>query len=84
MNGCYIQSGSKRTSGYKGCIVNCELGGFDKSLPVNDVDLEVDFADDSAKGVQLFEKMVSTTYLGELCRRLIVKIWQTEAPQLAW
>lgn len=84
VNGCFITSETKRHYNYKGCIINCELGGFDKSLPLNDVDLEIDFADDTRKGLQLFEKMVSTKYLGEICRRLIVKIWQSEAPLLAW
>lgn len=84
VNGCYVQPDAQGTYGYHGSIINCEIGSFDKSLPVNDVDLEVDFADEANDGVQLFEKIVAASYLGEQCRRLVVKVWQSEAPQLGW
>lgn len=83
VNAAYLQPDAE-SLGYVGSIFNCEIGNFDKSLPLNDVDLEVDFADEAGRGHQLFEKMTATTYLGELCRRLIVKVWQNEAPPLAW
>jgi len=83
VNGAYVESRAKKC-GYQGVIVNTELGGFDKGLPLTDVDLEVDFADDGGRGKQLYEKMVSGGYLGEICRRLIVKVWQHQAPSLAW
>lgn len=84
VNGCYNQADAVQAYNYKSTILNCELGNFDKCLPANDVDLEIDFADEATKGLQLFEKMVSSGYLGELCRRLVLKVWQNEAPPLAW
>lgn len=84
VSGCYNQPDAVQAFNYKSTLINCEVGSFDKSLPANDVDLEVDFADEATKGLQVFEKMVSTAYLGELCRRLVVKVWQNKAPQLAW
>lgn len=84
INGCYNCGQSAQTYNYKSSLIDCQLGNFDKSLPANDVDLEIDFADEATKGLQLFEKMVSTAYLGELCRRLILKVYQSNAPPLAW
>eukprot|EP01054_Gregarina_sp_Poly1_P001644 Gregarina_sp_Poly_1__1643@NODE_141_length_12988_cov_478_019271_g126_i0_p4_GENE_NODE_141_length_12988_cov_478_019271_g126_i0NODE_141_length_12988_cov_478_019271_g126_i0_p4_ORF_typecomplete_len507_score62_55Hexokinase_1/PF00349_21/5_3e49Hexokinase_2/PF03727_16/1_2e43_NODE_141_length_12988_cov_478_019271_g126_i014332953 len=83
LNGAYVEP-QAASYGYQGCIINTELGGFDKGLPITDVDLEVDFADDGARGRQIFEKMIGGGYLGEICRRLVVKVWQTEAPALSW
>lgn len=83
LNGSYVEPHAA-SYGYQGCIINTELGGFDKSLPITDVDLEVDFADDAGRGKQVFEKMIGGGYLGEICRRLVVKVWQNDAPTLAW
>eukprot|EP01055_Gregarina_sp_Pseudo9_P005902 Gregarina_sp_Pseudo_9__5901@NODE_933_length_2053_cov_117_258193_g875_i0_p1_GENE_NODE_933_length_2053_cov_117_258193_g875_i0NODE_933_length_2053_cov_117_258193_g875_i0_p1_ORF_typecomplete_len502_score111_38Hexokinase_1/PF00349_21/8_1e45Hexokinase_2/PF03727_16/1_9e42_NODE_933_length_2053_cov_117_258193_g875_i03831888 len=83
LNGSYVEP-QAAAYGYKGCVINTELGGFDKGLPVTDVDLEVDFADEGGRGKQIFEKMIGGGYLGEICRRLVVKVWQTDAPALAW
>eukprot|EP00917_Polyrhabdina_sp_WS-2016_P018207 GHVP01039314.1.p1 GENE.GHVP01039314.1~~GHVP01039314.1.p1 ORF type:complete len:507 (-),score=73.98 GHVP01039314.1:85-1557(-) len=82
VNGCYFQEKAKDYN-YKGVIINTELGNLDKGLPLNDVDLEVDFASEH-RGAHLFEKMVSGGYIGEVCRRVIIKVFQKEAPQLAW
>lgn len=85
LNGCYVQTDAmRRAYGYNGCIVNCEIGSFDQGLPVNEIDLEVDFADEANRGVQMLEKLVAARYIGEHCRRLIVKVWQERAPQRAW
>lgn len=67
-----------------GDIVTVDIGSFDTALPINDVDLEIDFADPSSQGLNLLDKMMGSAYLGELCRRTIVKVWQNEAPPLAW
>lgn len=83
LNGAYVEPAAM-AYGYKGQIINTEMGGMDKGLPLTDVDLEVDWADEGGHQKQAFEKMLSGVYLGEICRRLVVKIWQTEAPRLAW
>eukprot|EP01053_Blabericola_migrator_P010575 Blabericola_migrator_1__10574@NODE_5_length_29060_cov_171_088642_g4_i0_p6_GENE_NODE_5_length_29060_cov_171_088642_g4_i0NODE_5_length_29060_cov_171_088642_g4_i0_p6_ORF_typecomplete_len505_score85_26Hexokinase_2/PF03727_16/3_1e45Hexokinase_1/PF00349_21/9_7e42DUF2637/PF10935_8/7_8e03DUF2637/PF10935_8/3_4e02DUF2637/PF10935_8/1_3_NODE_5_length_29060_cov_171_088642_g4_i021423656 len=83
LNGAYVEPHAA-SYGYKGCVINTELGGFDKDLPVTDVDLEVDYADEGGRGKQVFEKMIGGGYLGEVCRRLVVKVWQNEAPPLSW
>jgi len=83
VNGCYYQQDAKDFK-YNGRVINTELGAFDKGLPVNDVDLEIDFANEATRGDQLFEKMISGKYIGEICRRLVVKVYQKLAPQLAW
>lgn len=83
LNGAYVEPDAKSYK-YQGTIINTEIGGFDKGLPVTDVDLEVDFADEGGNGRQIFEKMIAGGYLGEVCRRLVVKLWQSEAPALAW
>eukprot|EP01069_Polyplicarium_translucidae_P003501 Polyplicarium_translucidae@DN2330_c0_g1_i1.p1 len=83
VNGCYFQEDAK-SYGYNGVLINTELAGFDKDLPFNDVDLEVDFAFEATRGAHAFEKMVSGGYIGEVTRRLLVKVFQKAAPQLAW
>ncbi|EZG43878.1 hexokinase [Gregarina niphandrodes] len=83
VNGCFIDP-MHEAHKYAGCIVNTELGDYDRSLPMTDVDLEVDFADQGGHGQQMFEKMVGGGYLGEVCRRLVVKVYQSDAPTLAW
>lgn len=40
MNGAYVQPDAKGY-GYKGVVMNTELGGFNKGLPINEIDLEV-------------------------------------------
>jgi hexokinase len=47
-----------------GEVINVESGGFDK-LPVAEIDREVDAASNNS-GRQIFEKMISGTYLGPL------------------
>lgn len=40
MNGAYVQPDAKHF-GYQGVVMNTELGGFNKDLPENDIDMEV-------------------------------------------
>ena len=48
----------------KGEVINIESGGFDK-LPTTDIDRKLD-ATTNNSGKQIFEKMISGTYLGPL------------------
>lgn len=48
----------------KGEVINVESGGFDK-LPTAEIDRELDAATNNS-GKQIFEKMISGTYLGPL------------------
>eukprot|EP01057_Protomagalhaensia_wolfi_P004937 Protomagalhaensia_wolfi_Nauph_80__4936@NODE_519_length_2389_cov_10_600000_g387_i0_p1_GENE_NODE_519_length_2389_cov_10_600000_g387_i0NODE_519_length_2389_cov_10_600000_g387_i0_p1_ORF_typecomplete_len490_score112_96Hexokinase_2/PF03727_16/9e42Hexokinase_1/PF00349_21/2e39_NODE_519_length_2389_cov_10_600000_g387_i08172286 len=83
VNAAYVEPAAL-SFGYKGSVINTGLGGFDRHLPLTDVDLEVDYADEGGRGRQLFEKMVGGHYLGEVCRRLVLKVWQAQAPSLVW
>eukprot|EP01056_Protomagalhaensia_sp_Gyna25_P000381 Protomagalhaensia_sp_Gyna_25__380@NODE_117_length_5131_cov_535_123331_g91_i0_p2_GENE_NODE_117_length_5131_cov_535_123331_g91_i0NODE_117_length_5131_cov_535_123331_g91_i0_p2_ORF_typecomplete_len485_score88_95Hexokinase_2/PF03727_16/1_9e41Hexokinase_1/PF00349_21/1_2e34_NODE_117_length_5131_cov_535_123331_g91_i01181572 len=83
VNAAYVEPAAA-SFGYKGSIINTGLGGFDRHLPLTDVDLDVDYADEGGRGHQLFEKMVGGNYLGEVCRRLVLKVWQAQAPSLVW
>lgn len=82
LNGCYYQPNAEDW-GYTGNIVNTECGGFDKDLPWNVIDVEVDFASPN-RGRQRLEKMLSGMYLPELCRRAVIKVFQSDAPRAAW
>lgn len=54
-NTAYLENGE---------VINIESGGFDK-LPIADIDRELDAATNNP-GKQIFEKMISGTYLGPL------------------
>lgn len=83
MNACYYEKDAF-LYGYKGRVINIECGNFNRELPLCNVDDEVDFAEVSNRGHQRLEKMISGAYLGELCRRAIVKVLQHYAPEAAW
>lgn len=60
-------------------IINTEWGNFDSarlSLPVTSYDLNLDRAT-SNPGIQIFEKMISGLYLGEIVRLVLVELVQT-------
>eukprot|EP01069_Polyplicarium_translucidae_P011695 Polyplicarium_translucidae@DN425_c0_g1_i1.p1 len=82
-NICYVEENAA-DYGYKGKIINVESGNFNRELPRCNVDFEVDFAAYSNRGFQLLEKLVAGAYLGEVARRCLLKIFQTEAPPAAW
>ncbi|EZG58902.1 hexokinase, partial [Gregarina niphandrodes] len=82
MNICYVEPDARQYL-YQGSVINTEAGALKKGLPRNIVDHEVDDAS-SPMGAQLCEKMVSGLYLPEICRRLILKVFQCDAPPLAW
>lgn len=77
-NCCYVEPEAPQY-GYKGTIVNVESGNFNKHLPTTPVDVIVDNKSPN-KGNQLFEKMISGFYLGELVRLLALRIFGDAAP----
>lgn len=83
MNACYVDDRALEW-GYKGKIINIECGNFNRDLPRTNIDYELDFADVGGRGRQHLEKMVSGGYIGEICRRTLVKIFQADAPELMW
>eukprot|EP01071_Lankesteria_metandrocarpae_P007172 Lankesteria_metandrocarpae@DN4606_c0_g1_i1.p1 len=82
-NACYYDE-SCPYFGYQGNIINIECGNFNRELPQTNVDMETDFHATANRGAQLFEKMLSGAYLGELCRRTMVKVWQSDIAEAAW
>lgn len=78
-NACYVESvdaipklnGRKTTSGRT--IVNTEWGAFSNGLPLTEFDREMD-AESINPGEQLFEKTISGMYLGEIVRRILVRM----------
>ncbi|KVI07792.1 Hexokinase [Cynara cardunculus var. scolymus] len=78
-NACYVESvdaipklnGQKTTSGRT--IVNTEWGAFSNGLPLTEFDREMD-AESINPGEQLFEKTISGMYLGEIVRRILVRM----------
>ena len=83
VNACYFEKDAF-SYGYQGRIINIECGNFNRELPLSNVDDEIDFAEVSNRGYQRLEKMISGAYLGEICRRAIVKVLQHLAPEAAW
>ncbi|KAI3659941.1 hypothetical protein MP638_004968 [Amoeboaphelidium occidentale] len=68
-------TGSSTSDGDK-MIVNIEWGAFDNErrvLPITKYDIELD-SETENKGGQLFEKMVSGMYLGEIARLVFVDL----------
>ncbi|KAK3023772.1 hypothetical protein RJ639_043388 [Escallonia herrerae] len=78
-NACYMErvdvipklQGLKSTSGRT--IVNTEWGAFSNGLPLTEYDREMD-AESINPGEQIFEKTISGMYLGEIVRRVLVKM----------
>lgn len=83
VNACYYEKDAP-AYGYKGHVINIECGNFNRELPLSNVDDEVDFAEVGNRGRQRLEKMIAGAYLGEICRRAIVKVLQHLAPEAAW
>lgn len=61
----------------KGDVINVESGGFDQ-LPTAEIDRELDAATNNA-GKQIFEKMISGTYLGPLTLAALKKTELSES-----
>ncbi|VWU52056.1 hexokinase, putative [Hepatocystis sp. ex Piliocolobus tephrosceles] len=81
-NGCYYEPEWKKYK-YSGKIINIELGNFDKDLPLSPVDLVMDWYS-ANKSRQLFEKMISGAYLGEIVRRFMVNVLQSSSSKKMW
>jgi len=65
-----------------GSVVNTEWGGFGSfykvpALPMNVVDREIDKESPNPQE-QLFEKMISGYYLGEICRRWLWRLYEAK------
>lgn len=88
VNACYYEK-EARDFNFKGSLINTECGGFcpDVSNPalttlLTVIDHAIDNAD--SPGRQRLEKMTSGLYIPELCRRLILRIFQHRSPPLVW
>ncbi|KAL8144126.1 hypothetical protein V2J09_017158 [Rumex salicifolius] len=79
-NACYVErmdsigklNGHSNSSSGK-MIINTEWGAFSNELPLTEFDREMDAASINP-GAQIFEKMISGMYLGEIVRRVLVKM----------
>lgn len=80
-NACYVertdaipkQQGHASSSGRT--IINTEWGAFSNGLPLTVYDREMDAASINP-GEQIFEKTISGMYLGEIVRRVLLKMAQ--------
>lgn len=60
-------------------VINIQWGNFRSShLPITEFDASLD-AESSYPGSQIFEKLISSTYLGETVRRVLLKMAQESA-----
>ncbi|OVA18579.1 Hexokinase [Macleaya cordata] len=59
-------------------IINTERGAFSNGLPLTDFDKDMDAASINP-GEQIFEKTISGMYLGEIVRRVLVKMAEAGA-----
>jgi len=86
-NACYLEEvkniqkfqASSNSYSFQHMIINMEWGAFGESsnfLPLTSVDCELD-QDSVNCGYQLFEKMISGMYLGEIARRILVKLYES-------
>ncbi|KAK6115231.1 hypothetical protein DH2020_007500 [Rehmannia glutinosa] len=78
-NACYVERvdaipklhSPNSTSGRT--IVNTEWGAFSSGLPLTEFDREMD-AESINPGEQIFEKTISGMYLGEIVRRVLIRM----------
>ncbi|KAL5557894.1 hypothetical protein UlMin_034105 [Ulmus minor] len=78
-NACYVErtdaipklQGQDSSSGRT--IINTEWGAFSDGLPLTEYDREMDAASINP-GEQIFEKTISGMYLGEIARRVLLKM----------
>ncbi|PRQ27199.1 putative phosphotransferase with an alcohol group as acceptor [Rosa chinensis] len=59
-------------------IINTEWGAFSKGLPLTEFDRDMDAASINP-GEQIFEKTISGMYLGEIVRRVLLKMAEADA-----
>ncbi|GAB4852516.1 Hexokinase isoenzyme 2 [Ancistrocladus abbreviatus] len=83
-NACYVEQidAIPRLHGHKSysksMIVNTEWGAFSSGLPLTEFDMGMDAASINP-GEQIFEKTISGMYLGEIVRRVLLKMAETES-----
>uniref|UniRef100_A0A5B6ZF86 Phosphotransferase n=1 Tax=Davidia involucrata TaxID=16924 RepID=A0A5B6ZF86_DAVIN len=78
-NACYVEridaiprlQGQNSASG--STIINTEWGAFSNGLPLTEFDRDMD-AESINPGEQIFEKTISGMYLGEIVRRVLLKM----------
>ncbi|KAJ0742018.1 putative hexokinase [Helianthus annuus] len=81
-NACYVESVEAipklqgRKSTYGKTIINTEWGAFSNGLPLTEYDRAMD-AESINPGEQLYEKTISGMYLGEIVRRVLVRMAET-------
>ncbi|CAO2833868.1 unnamed protein product [Amaranthus hypochondriacus] len=78
-NACYVERTDaipklpgKKLS-HSGTIINTEWGAFSTGIPLTEFDRELD-AKSINPGEQIFEKTISGMYLGEIVRRVLLKM----------
>lgn len=83
-NACYIErmdaipKMGKLTTGSEKTIINTEWGAFSTGLPLTDFDRDMD-SESINPGEQIFEKTISGMYLGEIVRRVLLKMAEASA-----
>eukprot|EP01054_Gregarina_sp_Poly1_P000423 Gregarina_sp_Poly_1__422@NODE_1101_length_5098_cov_110_751342_g763_i0_p3_GENE_NODE_1101_length_5098_cov_110_751342_g763_i0NODE_1101_length_5098_cov_110_751342_g763_i0_p3_ORF_typecomplete_len406_score38_58Hexokinase_1/PF00349_21/6_9e31Hexokinase_2/PF03727_16/4_3e30_NODE_1101_length_5098_cov_110_751342_g763_i03841601 len=82
-NGSYVEPNADYYK-YRGCVINCELGRYDKAYLATDIDREILFHECDLKDSTSLELIAGGGCLGEICRRLILRIWRGESPTTAW
>ncbi|XP_077221261.1 hexokinase 3 [Tasmannia lanceolata] len=83
-NACYLErmdsipklQGQRHSSGRT--IINTEWGAFSNGLPLTEFDKDMDDASINP-GEQIFEKTISGMYLGEIVRRVLIKMAEADA-----
>eukprot|EP01053_Blabericola_migrator_P002867 Blabericola_migrator_1__2866@NODE_1820_length_3739_cov_99_008715_g185_i2_p1_GENE_NODE_1820_length_3739_cov_99_008715_g185_i2NODE_1820_length_3739_cov_99_008715_g185_i2_p1_ORF_typecomplete_len501_score71_41Hexokinase_2/PF03727_16/9_2e30Hexokinase_1/PF00349_21/9_1e26T2SSF/PF00482_23/0_47T2SSF/PF00482_23/9_8e02_NODE_1820_length_3739_cov_99_008715_g185_i215583060 len=82
-NGCYIEPNSEHYK-YRGMVINTEIGGFDRMNISTDIDREILFHEGDSRSHSTLEHMACSGMLGEVCRRLVLRIWRGDSPEAAW
>ncbi|PIA55504.1 hypothetical protein AQUCO_00700061v1 [Aquilegia coerulea] len=83
-NACYVERVDaipklrSQMSSSGSTIINTEWGAFSNGLPLTEFDKDMDAASINP-GEQIFEKTISGMYLGEIVRRVLLKMAEADA-----
>ncbi|KAK7280742.1 hypothetical protein RJT34_25809 [Clitoria ternatea] len=83
-NACYVEQMSaipkltEHVSSSGKMIISTEWGAFSNGLPLTEFDREMDAASINP-GEQIFEKTIAGMYLGEIVRRVLIKMAEEDA-----
>ncbi|KAL6216244.1 hypothetical protein ACLB2K_009470 [Fragaria x ananassa] len=83
-NACYVERVDavpklqNHASSSGSTIINTEWGAFSNGLPLTEFDRDMDAASINP-GEQIFEKTISGMYLGEIVRRVLLKMAEADA-----